>query len=260
MLIEPREIAPDFKKRWGKETLEILRRASDLWLGLAIAFAGLDFVLFPIFGFGMAIVGMFQAFVVFHLAQVVADRRAGLADLRAAWRHAGPRTLACAKGVSRIACGISLVSVAIHLIQLHAAGRTMLGELEQFDFASWSSWLVASQSPLGCEGYAAAWLYACGGTFFLGLATNHGLSERRLIHSLSFRAYRKNPAATSFLVQGSLVVLIIGYFVPPLGPVVMLVYPIFCFVVYRDFFEHGNGNKRLATVAREIAVALPQAT
>jgi hypothetical protein len=249
MLIEPRQVEPGSQRRWTRETLELLRRAPEVWILLALIFMATGFVAYPILGTGQVFLGLFQMYVVLHLAQVAGERHVQLRDIFDAFRLAGPRYAVFLRtGIKlwsvRLVLGMSSVATLAHCVLYSLGDGNPVQQFYSFNAGHIGAWLWQRQSPLFCAFYGVMWCAVMHGPLLMPVTVVVGNCDARLGRTLSLYAFALNRTALKHTFVFMFCVLMAGYYLSPLAPFVAIAFPLFAFVAVRDMF-HGKGNRKL---------------
>jgi hypothetical protein len=248
MLIKPRVVEPGYLKRWARETFELLRQAPETWILLAIIFAATGYIAYPLLGTGQAILCVWQMFVAVELARIASEGPIHIPDLVKALRLAGPRSLQYFREApypTLMVLGFSCFPILLRLVPFIIGWDTPLHALVDFDPSSTHAWLFARNSPLACSEYGVMWGVCMAGTTYFALTVMFGVAEGGTLRSLTFMAISMNRQAVFLSIAAGWIVLFIGYILPAVAPFAAVAFPIFCFVVTRDLFLNGDGNKKL---------------
>lgn len=243
----PRVVEPGFKQRWARETLELFRLAPDIWLLLVTLFAMMGYVAYPILGTGQCLLGAWQMFVAVELVQVASERPVTMHDVAVAARLALPRTIRLVQQAPNpvmFAVIFSGVASVFHIIAFVLSGDTLASQFFSFNPSGLYDWIFSRTSPLICSVYGVMWGVSMAGTFYFTLMVMFGIEDGKLLRVLARASMAMNSQAGTFALIVAWCGLFVGYIFPLAAPLAAIAFPVFSFVVTRDMFLHGDGNKR----------------
>lgn len=250
MLLKPRQVEPGYLRRWTRETLELLRRAPEVWILVVMFLMATGFLAYPFLGPGQAFLGLFQMYVVLHLARVAGERHVKFTDIFDAFRLAGPRFVAFLRTAIKLrsilfVLGISCLASFSHWMLYFLEGGNPIQQLYSFNPTDIAAWLWHRQSPLFCTFYGVMWCAVMDGPILMAITVVAGNCDAELGRKLSLQAFALNRTALANTCVSMFFVLMVGYYFSPVAPILAIAFPLFTFVVARDIFLHGDGNRKL---------------
>jgi hypothetical protein len=88
------------------------------------------------------------------------------------------------------------------------------------------------------------WSITTGGTVYFALGVLFDLYDGDRLKDLVVRAIWINRRAVWFSLMAAYLGLLVGYVIPLFAPLAAIAFPVFSYVVTRDLFEHGDGNRK----------------